>query len=54
MKVNEITWKDIQDILSIDERIMFERIAKTGRMRALSQRHCREVLREFKIHKEDK
>jgi hypothetical protein len=50
---DKITWKDIQDILAIDEVIMLERFSKTGRIRAFSQRHCRQVLREFKKSKED-
>lgn len=54
MKAKEkITWKDIQDILAIDEVIMLERFSKTGRIRAFSQRHCRQVLRRFKEIKED-
>ena len=53
MKAEELTWNDIQAILLIDERIMLERLVKTGRLRAFSQRHCKEVLRQFKNKKED-
>lgn len=53
MKKDEITWKDIQDILLLDEAIMLERFSKTGRIRAISQRHCRQVLRRLK-EKEEK
>lgn len=53
MKKDEITWKDIQDILLLDEAIMLERFSKTGRIRAISQRHCRQVLRRLKEKKED-
>ena len=49
----EITWKDIQDILLLDEAIMLERFSKTGRIRAISQIHCKQVLRRFKEMKED-
>ena len=48
----ELTWKDIQDILLLDEAIMLERFSKTGRIRAFSQRHCREVLRKLKKERE--
>ena len=47
MKKDELTWKDIQDVLIIDEGIMLDRFSKTGRLRAFSQRHCKAVLREF-------
>ena len=53
MKKDKITWKDIQDILVIDEGIMLERFSMTGRIRSFSQRHCRQVLRRLKEMKED-
>ena len=52
MSKDNLTWADIQAILVIDEKIMLERYATTGRIRAFSQRHCTSVLREFKKRKE--
>lgn len=52
MKIEELTWADIQAILVIDEKIMLEKYATTGRLRAFSQRHCTYILREFKKRKE--
>ena len=53
MKAKGITWKDIQDILLLDEVIMLDRYARTGRIRTVSQRHCKEVLRKLKKERED-